>query len=83
MWFSHLSSEDAEDVLQEAFLLAERKMGEEGNAEAWLAKVVDMLALNLRRTARRRADLLAKWSGGHMERPAGPDPWPEDDPEES
>jgi DNA-directed RNA polymerase specialized sigma24 family protein len=56
-----LSNEDARDVVQEAFVLALVKMENEGNAIAWLKKVVDFLAVNLKRTANRRAGLLAKW----------------------
>ena len=57
-----LSNEDARDVVQEAFLVALAKMGNDGNAIAWLKQVVDFLAVNLKRTASRRAGLLAKWS---------------------
>src|SRR5690242_3854829 len=57
-----LSNEDARDVVQEAFVVALAKMENEGNAAAWLKQVVDFLAVNLKRTASRRAGLLAKWS---------------------
>jgi DNA-directed RNA polymerase specialized sigma24 family protein len=57
-----LSNEDARDVVQEAFLVALAKMGHDGNAIAWLKQVVDFLAVNLKRTASRRAGLLAKWA---------------------
>ena len=56
-----LSNEDARDVVQEAFVVALVKMENEGNAIAWLKKVVDFMAVNLKRTANRRAGLLAKW----------------------
>lgn len=57
-----LSNEDARDVVQETFVVALAKMENEGNATAWLKQVVDFLAVNLKRTAARRASLLAKWS---------------------
>jgi DNA-directed RNA polymerase specialized sigma24 family protein len=57
----YLSNEDARDVVQEAFAIAIVKMGAEGNAHAWLKQVVDFLAVNLKRTASRRAHLLAEW----------------------
>ena len=56
-----LSNEDACDVVQEAFVVALVKMENEGNAIAWLKQVVDFMAVNLKRTALRRASLLAKW----------------------
>ena len=56
-----LSNEDARDVVQEAFVVALVKMENEGNGIAWLKKVVDFIAVNLKRTANRRAGLLAKW----------------------
>jgi DNA-directed RNA polymerase specialized sigma24 family protein len=57
-----LSNEDARDVVQETFVIALAKMEAEGNALAWLKKVVDFLAVNLKRTTSRRASLLAKWA---------------------
>jgi DNA-directed RNA polymerase specialized sigma24 family protein len=66
-----LSTDDARDVVQEAFVLALVKMQSDGNAEAWLRQVVDYLSLNLRRTAMRRAALLARWSGGEDNLPSG------------
>jgi len=57
----HLSTEDARDVVQEAFVVALTKMGPEGNAAAWLKQVVDFLAINLNRTRLRRAELLRRW----------------------
>ena len=56
-----LSTEDACDVVQEAFVVALTKMGPEGNAAAWLKQVVDFLAINLNRTRLRRAELLRYW----------------------
>lgn len=60
----HLSTEDARDVVQEAFVVALTKMGPEGNAAAWLKQVVDFLAINLNRTRLRRAELLRHWVAG-------------------
>ncbi|SRR6266496_626608 len=56
-----LSTDDARDVVQEAFVVALTKMGPEGNAAAWLKQVVDFLAINLNRTRARRAELLRRW----------------------
>jgi DNA-directed RNA polymerase specialized sigma24 family protein len=59
-----LSNEDARDVVQQAFVVALTKMEVEGNSAAWLKQVVDFLAVNLKRTAGRRADLIARWMPG-------------------
>ena len=56
-----LSMEDARDVVHQAFIVALEKMEAEGNAQAWLRKVVDFLAINMKRTSARRASLLARW----------------------
>lgn len=56
-----LSNEDARDVVQETFVRALMKMPSCENAELWLRQVVDYLSVNLQRTVRRRADLLARW----------------------
>jgi DNA-directed RNA polymerase specialized sigma24 family protein len=56
-----LSNEDARDIVQEAFLVALSKMGTQGNAVAWLKQVVDFMAVNFKRTAIRRAELMAHW----------------------
>lgn len=59
-----LPMEDARDVVHQAFVIALEKMEPTGNAEAWLRKVVDFLAVNLKRTSLRRASLLARWHPG-------------------
>lgn len=59
-----LSNEDARDVVQETFVLALAKLDSHGNAVAWLKQVVDFTAVNVKRTAARRARLLARWNGG-------------------
>jgi DNA-directed RNA polymerase specialized sigma24 family protein len=58
--FKHgLSSEDASDVVQQAFLVALTRLGSVTNTRAWLSRVVDHLAVNFVRTAKRRAKLLS------------------------
>jgi DNA-directed RNA polymerase specialized sigma24 family protein len=57
-WRHRLSKSDATDVVQEAFLVALQKDFPEAHAGAWLTRVVDYLAINLKRTAARRGRLL-------------------------
>jgi DNA-directed RNA polymerase specialized sigma24 family protein len=57
-WRHRLSKSDATDVVQEAFLLALQKDFPEAHAGAWLTRVVDYLAVNLKRKAARRGRLL-------------------------
>ncbi len=57
-----LSFQDASDIVQEAFVVAMKKLGHEGNAEAWFKNVVDRLSLNWQRKVQRRAFLLERWS---------------------
>jgi len=64
-----LSNDDARDIVQEAFAVALVKMEAEGNPIAWLKKVVDFLAINMKRTAVRRAQLLEHWVGTSRSRP--------------
>jgi DNA-directed RNA polymerase specialized sigma24 family protein len=64
MWRRRLSNEDAQDIVQEAFLLAIKKLRHDGNVNAWLKAVVDRLAAGRSRTDRRRAGLAAKWGLG-------------------
>lgn len=64
MWRRRLSNEDAQDIVQEAFLLAITKLRPDGNVNAWLKAVVDRLAAGRSRTDRRRAGLAAKWGLG-------------------
>src|SRR5262245_31637982 len=61
-WKHRLSSEDARDVVQDAFVLAIGKLDSSGNPKAWLAQVVDHLALNLQRKVTRRAQLSQRWT---------------------
>jgi DNA-directed RNA polymerase specialized sigma24 family protein len=56
-----LSKEDARDIVQEAFVLAIRKLNVNRNPRAWLYQVVDHLSRNHRRKATRRAELLEHW----------------------
>ena len=57
-WRHRISKSDATDVVQEAFLLALQKEFPEAHAGAWLTRVVDYLAINLKRKAARRGRLL-------------------------
>jgi len=57
-WRHRLSKSDATDVVQEAFLLALQKDFPEAHAGAWLTRVVDYLAISLKRKAARRGRLL-------------------------
>lgn len=63
-WKYGLSKEDARDIVQDAFVLALAKIDASGNPRAWLIQVVDHLALNYRRKAARRTELIAKWGNG-------------------
>lgn len=58
-WKHRLSTEDAKDIVQEAFVMAVVKIGSVENTRAWLEGVVDRLAMNHRRTQERRSRLLA------------------------
>lgn len=60
-WQHHLSSEDARDVVQDAFLLAIEKLDVTQNPRVWLKRVVDNLALNMARKHKRRKRLLTLW----------------------
>jgi len=62
VWRHGLSADDARDIVQDAFLIALKKMNSARRPEAWLVQVVDYLALNHRRKTTRRSKLLAKWS---------------------
>lgn len=57
-----LSVQDADDVVQDAFLLAIAKLDSTKNPKAWLYQVVDHLAANFQRKVNRRARLIAQWS---------------------
>ena len=61
VWRHGLSEEDARDVVQDAFLLGFVKLESFANPKAWFNQVVDHLALNWRRKAKRHAELLAKF----------------------
>ena len=60
-WKHSLSKEDARDVVQDAFVLALRKLDGTRNPKAWLIQVVDHLSVNYRRKSLRRAQLAIKW----------------------
>ena len=66
-WKHGLSKEDAGDVVQDAFVVAWIKIDGVRDPRAWLFRVVDHLAVNLRRRATRRARLLAQWAPGSPE----------------
>lgn len=61
VWRHGLSEEDARDVVQDAFLLGFVKLESFANPKAWFNQVVDHLAMNWRRKAKRHADLLARF----------------------
>lgn len=63
-WQHNLSPEDARDVVQDAFVLALRKLDPAKNPKLWLRQVVDNLALNLIRKTRRRTQLLRRFAPG-------------------
>lgn len=56
------STEDAQDLVQEVFMLACVRLESEENVWAWLLRTADFLAANAKRKAARRADLLARFS---------------------
>jgi DNA-directed RNA polymerase specialized sigma24 family protein len=56
-----LSKEDARDIVQEAFVLAVRKLNVNRNPRAWLYQVVDHLSRNHRRKINRREELLQRF----------------------
>jgi len=60
-WRHHLSKEDARDVVQDAFLLAIKRIDAAKNPRSWLIQVVDHLATNHQRKLIRRGKLAAKW----------------------
>ncbi|MGH9400017.1 MAG: RNA polymerase sigma factor [Thermoanaerobaculia bacterium] len=59
-----LQSEDARDVVQDAFIVLIDKIESVRNAPAWLRGVVDGIAINRVRTRQRRADALVRWGPG-------------------
>ena len=60
-WRHRLSSEDARDIVQDAFVLAIEKIDSCGNPRAWLIQVVDHLCLNHSRKNIRRMQLFSRW----------------------
>jgi DNA-directed RNA polymerase specialized sigma24 family protein len=60
-WKHGLQKEDAADIVQDAFVLALGKLDSSRNPKAWLVQVVDLMALNYQRKARRRALLSLRW----------------------
>ncbi|MEO8190168.1 MAG: RNA polymerase sigma factor [Acidobacteriota bacterium] len=63
-----LSAQDADDIVQDAFILAISKIDGSRNPKAWLYQVVDHLCANFSRKAIRRARLMAQWNS-----PGGPE----------
>ena len=57
-----LSAQDADDVVQDAFILAIAKLDSAKNPRAWLYQVVDHLSANFQRKVVRRARLMAQWN---------------------
>lgn len=57
-----LSVQDADDVVQDAFILAISKLDSAKNPKAWLYQVVDHLSANFQRKVVRRARLMAHWN---------------------
>lgn len=57
-----LRHEDAEELVQEAFVLALFKLDARRNPRAWLYQVVDHLAANFNRKRLRRSLLISKWT---------------------
>jgi DNA-directed RNA polymerase specialized sigma24 family protein len=60
-WKHCLAPEDANDIVQDAFLLALGKIDRSGHPKSWLLQVVDHLAMNHRRKLSRRAQLASRW----------------------
>jgi DNA-directed RNA polymerase specialized sigma24 family protein len=67
-WRHGLTKEDAGDVVQEAFVLAIRKLHSYDRAEAWLIHTVDNPCLNANRKRRRRSVLTSRWLGSPARR---------------
>src|SRR5262245_36584831 len=68
-WRHGLPTEDARDIVQDAFVLAVQKLDLAGNPRAWLIQVVDHLAINHSRKISRRIRLAERWrTSGHRER---------------
>jgi len=63
-WRHGLSSDDAWDIVQDAFLVAIEKIDSAKNPNAWIIQVLDHLALNHKRKAIRRIRLSARWAPG-------------------
>lgn len=61
-WRFRLPSEDARDIVQDAFAIALTRLDLASNPRAWLIQVVDYLSMNVCRKNRRRAELLSRWS---------------------
>jgi len=52
---------DANDLVQDVFILALRKLDPTKNPKAWLYQVLDHLCRNFQRKELRRAKLMAAW----------------------
>ena len=63
-WRHGLSTEDAYDIVQDAFVFALGKIDRSGHPKSWLVQVVDHLAMNHRRKLSRRAQLASRWGAG-------------------
>jgi DNA-directed RNA polymerase specialized sigma24 family protein len=76
-WKHRLSTEDASDIVQDAFLLALGKIDRSGHPKSWLVQVVDHLALNHKRKVARRGQLASRWiepaREAHKSEPRVPD----------
>lgn len=62
IWRHRRAPDDAQDLVQQAFLLALDKMISTRNARVWFTQTLDYLASNQQRKDARRAELLARWS---------------------
>jgi DNA-directed RNA polymerase specialized sigma24 family protein len=56
-----MSFSDADDLVQDVFILALRKLDPNKNPKAWLYQVLDHLCRNFLRKELRRAKLMAAW----------------------
>lgn len=69
VWKHGVSKEDAQDIVQEAFILALRRLRMDGRPKAWLIHVVDNLSRNHVRKVLRRSQLAERWGLGPGRQP--------------
>ena len=71
------AGEEADDIVQEAFVKAFRHLGSFRTGEPfgpWLLRIVSNETKNRIRSRQRRTALTARFAGAQIERSAGPDP---------